>query len=123
MFEIRVEADFAAAHFLQNYHGKCENLHGHNYIVHAHIRGGTVDAGGMLADFSVVKKYLRAVCEELDHTHLNDIAEFNQNPSAEHIAQYIFQKLNILLEAKKITGLYAVDVFETPTSRARYTNN
>ena len=36
MFEVRVEADFAAAHFLQDYHGKCENLHGHNYKVYAH---------------------------------------------------------------------------------------
>ena len=39
MFETRVEADFAAAHFLQDYHGKCENLHGHNYKVYAYARG------------------------------------------------------------------------------------
>ena len=49
MFEVRVEADFAAAHFLQDYHGKCENLHGHNYKVYAHAKGNELDAGGMLS--------------------------------------------------------------------------
>jgi len=28
MFEVRVEADFAAAHYLQDYHGKCEEPSG-----------------------------------------------------------------------------------------------
>jgi 6-pyruvoyltetrahydropterin/6-carboxytetrahydropterin synthase len=120
MFEVRVEADFAAAHFLQNYRGKCERLHGHNYAVYAHIRGKTLDGGGMLADFGVAKKCLRDVCGALDHTNLNDMSHFAQNPSAERIAEYIFQKLNELLTAQRIPGLYAVDVFETPTSRARY---
>jgi 6-pyruvoyltetrahydropterin/6-carboxytetrahydropterin synthase len=121
MFEVRAEADFAAAHFIQNYHGKCEHLHGHNYAVYAHVRGSALDDGGMLADFGVVKKCLRDVCSRLDHTNLNDMPEFSQNPSAERIAAYIFQILNAILLGEGIQGLYAVDVFETPTSRARYT--
>ena len=48
MFEVRVEADFAAAHFLKDYNGKCENLHGHNYKVFAHVRGYVLNEGGML---------------------------------------------------------------------------
>jgi len=28
MYEVRVEAEFAAAHFLKDFHGKCERLHG-----------------------------------------------------------------------------------------------
>ncbi len=123
MFEVRVEAEFAAAHFLKDYHGKCENLHGHNYAVFAHARGNSLDEGGMLLDFSQLKKALRGVCAELDHTNLNDTPEFSQNPSAERIAVYIFNRLYSELE--KINSmsaglLYAVDVFETPTSRARY---
>ena len=55
MYEVRVEADFAAAHFLRDYHGKCENVHGHNYKVYAHVRGAELDAGGMLFDFAVLK--------------------------------------------------------------------
>ena len=117
MFEVRVEADFAAAHYLQDYHGKCENLHGHNYRVLAHARGNELDSGGMLLDFSILKKALKNVCSELDHTNLNDNSYFSMNPSAERIAMYIYEKLkNQLPECP----LYAIDVYETPTSRARY---
>ena len=117
MYEARVEADFAAAHFLSDFHGKCERLHGHNYRVLAHVRGETLDSGGMLLDFGVLKKALREVCASLDHSHLNDISCFKENPSAERIAKYIFTEIERLLPG---VPLYAVDVYETPTSRARY---
>lgn len=128
MYEVRVTADFAAAHFLRDYHGKCENLHGHNYKVYAHVRGTELDAGGMLIDFSVLKNALRSVIKKLDHTNLNDIAAFAQNPSAERIARYIYDEMLLCLTEQGIdlsgknggTKLYAVDVFETETSRARY---
>ena len=129
MFEVRVESDFAAAHFLQDYHGKCENLHGHNYKVYVHAKGNELDAGCMLLDFGVLKNSLRNVCKILDHTNLNDLQEngksvFNQNPSAERIAKFIFDKVKEDLSNsgwnKHSEFVYAVDVFETPTSRARY---
>ena len=130
MFEVRVEADFAAAHFLKDYNGKCENLHGHNYKVFAHVKGTELNEGGMLLDFSLLNKVLKSVCKELDHTNLNDMEIFMNNPSAERIAMYIFNQIitkmkenNIDLSSKKSSEsavLYAVDVFETETSRARY---
>lgn len=129
MFEVRVESDFAAAHFLQDYHGKCENLHGHNYKVYVHAKGNELDEGGMLLDFGVLKNSLRNVCKILDHTNLNELQEngksvFNQNPSAERIAKFIFDKVKEDLSNsgwnKHSEFVYAVDVFETPTSRARY---
>ncbi len=125
MFEVRVEAAFSAAHFLQDYHGKCERLHGHNYKVYAHVRGSELDAGGMLLDFSELKKALRSVCEELDHRNLNDFPFFKQNPSAERIAMYLYEGIiRQLPELKNADGgdarLYAIDVFETDTSRARF---
>ena len=130
MFEVRVEADFAAAHFLKDYNGKCENLHGHNYKVFAHVKGTELNEGGMLLDFSLLKKVLKSVCKELDHTNLNDMEIFMNNPSAERIAMYIYngileelKKENIDLsfeKGKTSAALFAVDVFETDTSRARY---
>ena len=125
MYEVRVEADFAAAHFLKDYHGKCENLHGHNYKVYAHVRGDRLDEGGMLLDFTELKASLRKVCGLLDHKNLNDFDYFMQNPSAERIATYIAENiLNDIPSLKKNDTdnayLYAVDVFETDTSRARY---
>ncbi|MCQ2583454.1 MAG: 6-carboxytetrahydropterin synthase QueD [Treponema sp.] len=130
MFEVRVEADFAAAHFLQDYNGKCENLHGHNYKVYAHVKGPVLNEGGMLLDFSKLKASLRKACKQLDHTNLNDFPYFNQNPSAERIAMFIYNSIiNDLKEegldltyqqGKQTPALFAVDVFETDTSRARY---
>ena len=130
MYEVRVTADFAAAHFLRDYNGKCENLHGHNYKVYAHVRGEKLNEGGMLLDFSALKKALREVCKKLDHTNLNDMAIFDQNPSAERIAFYIYTQIVELVKnknldlsyapGKKEPWLWAVDVFETETSRARY---
>lgn len=133
MFEVRVEADFAAAHFLRDYNGKCENLHGHNYKVYAHVAGKNLNEGGMLLDFTCLKAALRKVCKILDHTNLNDMEVFNQNPSAERIAMFIYDGIIGELKeqgvdlsagvAKKNCGaayLKCVDVFETDTSRARY---
>ncbi len=130
MFEVRVEADFSAAHFLKDYNGKCENLHGHNYKVYAHVKGEELNEGGMLLDFTKLKGALRTICKELDHTNLNDKEIFLQNPSAERIAKYIFDGIIELLSRenidltysknKKKAWLYQVDVFETDTSRARY---
>ena len=93
MFEVRVTADFAAAHFLKDYNGKCENLHGHNYKVYAHVRGNKLNEGGMLLDFAKLKSALRLVCKNLDHTNLNDFDYFEQNPSAERIAKYIYEQI------------------------------
>lgn len=130
MYEVRVTADFAAAHFLRDYNGKCENLHGHNYKVYAHVRGELLNEGGMLLDFTKLKGALRKVIGQLDHTNLNDLKYFNQNPSAERIATYIYENIVELLkqegediswhEGKKNAFLWAIDVFETDTSRARY---
>ena len=81
-------------------------------------------------DFSKLKGALREVCRQLDHTNLNDLEVFNQNPSAERIAMYIYKGVVDLLKKEGIdlsyaagkteAVLYCVDVFETETSRARY---
>ena len=89
----------------------------------------------MLIDFSELKKVLKEVCDKLDHTNLNDTPEFKQNPSAERIAKYIYDKvLEKMPELSAVENklsteagccasralLYAIDVFETENNRARY---
>ena len=119
MYTLRVESEFAAAHFLSHYHGKCEKLHGHNYKVRLWVRGAVLNEGGMAADFSLLKKALKEAVEPLDHSNLNDLEIFNQDPSAERIAQYIFEAAGEKLLEMGVNP-WAVDVFETPTSMARY---
>jgi 6-pyruvoyltetrahydropterin/6-carboxytetrahydropterin synthase len=122
MFEARVEAEFAAAHFLSHYRGKCENLHGHNYKVRLWVRGTELDEGGMLADFSLLKKALNDSIALLDHSNLNDLEIFKNDPSAERIARFIFENSREKLAELGIKSdlLWAVDVFESARSMARY---
>ena len=123
MYQVRVEDEFSAAHFLSHYRGKCENLHGHNYRVRLWAKGTELDSGGMLVDFSLLKKALKEVLAVLDHSNLNDLELFQNDPSAERIAKFIFEGLEKKLPELEINSslLYAVDVFENSRSMARYT--
>ena len=117
MFEIFVEHTFASAHFLRNYYGKCENLHGHNYRVQAGMVG-ELDENGMLHDFADLKGRLRKTAAYFDHQLINDLKPFDVvNPSAENIAKFIFDDIQRGIEPKK---LKYVRVWETDTSCAEY---
>jgi len=120
MYKVRVEEEFSAAHFLTHYKGKCEKLHGHNYMVRLWLCGDKLDEGGMLFDFSLLKKMLREVLTLLDHTNLNDMEVFCGDPSAERIAKFIFDEIQKKIPAGKKELLWAADVFENSRSMARY---
>jgi 6-pyruvoyltetrahydropterin/6-carboxytetrahydropterin synthase len=118
MFEIFVEHSFAAAHALRNYHGKCENVHGHNYRVQVGLEGPGLDENGLLYDFAELKQKLRATSEYLDHQFLNELQPFDRiNPSAENIAKFIFDEMQRGIET---APLAYVRVWETDTSCAIY---
>lgn len=105
---------FAASHFLTKYHGKCENLHGHNYKVIITIEG-EVKEDGMVIDFKIIKDIVnKKVMDKLDHSHLNDTIE---NPSAENLAVWIWDKIKDDLPLKKIT------IFETEDYSCEYEGN
>ena len=125
MYQTRVEAEFSAAHFLSHYQGKCEKLHGHNYTVRLWVRGNDLDEGGMLADFSLLKKTLNDILAKLDHSNLNDMEIFKNDPSAERIAKFIFEEAwkKLPFAGIKSELLWAVDVYENARSMARYTLN
>ncbi len=123
MFEVTVQAGFSSGHYLRNYYGKCENPHGHNYRVLVTLIGETLDDGGLLLDFKLLKNVLRPAVDYLDHQMINDLDPFTTlNPSAENLARYFFEKTaeemftltNGRVRVKDCT------VYETDTSFARY---
>lgn len=92
MFVTR-EFNFDAAHFLSNYYGKCERLHGHTYKLHITLEG-KVQENGMVIDFVIFKRIVnKHILEKLDHHLLNDLIE---NPSAERVVIWIWQQLQDL---------------------------
>jgi 6-pyruvoyltetrahydropterin/6-carboxytetrahydropterin synthase len=118
MFEICVEHTFAAGHALRNYHGKCENVHGHNYRVQVGVEGKELDETGLLFDFAELKRRLRATSEYLDHQFINDLKPFDEiNPSAENIAKFFCEEIQRDLKSAAIAY---VRVWETDTSCATY---
>ena len=81
---------FDAAHYIPNYKGKCENMHGHTYKLEIVVEGD-IKKDGMIIDFSKLKEIVnREVLEKLDHHDLNKVVE---NPTAEHIVNWISEQL------------------------------
>jgi 6-pyruvoyltetrahydropterin/6-carboxytetrahydropterin synthase len=124
MFEVSVEETFAAGHALRNYHGKCENVHGHNYKVRVVIEGEQLDAAGLLVDFVELKRIMRGIIERLDHTFLNDVPPFTElNPSAENMARYFYQEMGKGLAGGSRANpvrVAEVKIWETDTATATY---
>lgn len=122
MYEVFVDQTFAAAHNLRNYHGKCENLHGHNYKVRVACEGKELDATGLLYDFVHLRQVIQGVIRALDHKYLNETPPFDTlNPSAENIARHIFDETSKQLRAApNSAGISSVTVWETEESAATY---
>lgn len=122
MFEVSVDESFAAAHNLRNYHGKCEDLHGHNYKVRVTLAGKELDSTGLLYDFVHLKLVIQGVIRSLDHRYLNELKPFDAlNPSAENLAHYIYDETSKqLLKAANGAGVSSVTVWETDTAAATY---
>ena len=137
MYGLKTEACFDSAHFLTDYYGKCENLHGHRWRAVVYLEQEALGQEGtmrdMVLDFGVFKRKVRALADELDHTFL--VEEGSLRPStmealkdegfsltilpfrttAENLARYICDRLTA-------DGLPVcqVDVYETPNNCAIY---
>ncbi len=120
MYEISVEMDFDAAHFLRGYQGKCEALHGHCFKVMATVNAGQLNEIGLGYDFTELKKKLVEVLARFDHTCLNDITPFKKiNPSSENIAVNVYRELKKKLKNAPV-AIVSVTVWESPQSHVTY---
>lgn len=110
-FSVTKDFEFAAAHHLTKYKGKCENPHGHNYKLAVTVTG-ELNEDDLVIDFSDIKTLVNEhVLSLVDHTNLNDRFE---NPSCELIAQWIYQQL------KPHLSVTQVQLWETSTSSVIY---
>ncbi len=137
MYELSTEYWFDSAHFLTDYHGKCENLHGHQWRVVAYIAADDLGCSGtekgMVVDFGVFKRIVREECDALDHTFL--VEEGSLAPAtvaalegegfsltilpfrttSENLARYLAERL-----VARGLPVRRVDCNETPNNRATY---
>lgn len=120
MYEVSVEQEFDAAHYLRGYQGKCEKLHGHRFRVVASVQAEHIDEVGMAYDFTRLKRHLADVLGRLDHICLNEVAPFDgMNPSSENIATMIYRELESMLKDPGVS-LSKVQVWESPHTCVTY---
>ena len=119
MFELYKRFRFEAAHVLKHHNGKCGRPHGHSYELIVYLRSNTLCAEGsstnMVIDFSDISAMVEPMIEQyLDHHWLNDTLQC-ESPTAEFIAQWIYQHLK-----PNIPLLDRVTLSETPSSSVTY---
>lgn len=137
MFGLKTEAFFDSAHFLADYYGKCENLHGHRWRAVVYLEQDELQPEGtmrdMVLDFGVFKRAVRELAEELDHTFL--VEEGTLKPAtvaalegegfsltvlpfrttAENLARFFCERLTA-----QGLPVSQVDMYETPNNCAIY---
>lgn len=137
MYGLVAEGHFDSAHFLADYHGKCENLHGHRWKVVATFESDALQDSGderaMVCDFATVKAAVSAACRELDHTTIYEtgtlapatvaaleaegftLTELSVRPTAENLARHLFDRIGA-----QGLPVVQVEVDETPNNRCFY---
>lgn len=119
--EAFVEVTFAAAHFLPNVpeDHKCRRMHGHSYTAKIGIMGPH-QITGMVMDFAELRAIWTDHCGELDHSVLNEIKGL-ENPTAEVIAVWIFERMEIAIawKTKDTVKLVYIEVREGGSAGAR----
>ena len=123
MYILTVDTDFSSAHQLRGYKGKCENLHGHNWIVTLSVSGKELNDAGLLIDFHDLKAIVNTACERYDHKNLNEIPPFDTiNPSSENIARVMADIIQD--ELKKIDRalfIHSITIGESASSKCTFT--
>lgn len=120
-YTMKIVTDFAAAHYLRDYEGVCNRLHGHNWKVEVQVCATALDRVGMGMDFKEIKDATRQLLGGLDHYNLNDIAPFDTiNPTAENIAAFFYRKLSESLNSDNVK-VSAVTIWETDRACVTYT--
>lgn len=117
-WEIESSREFAAAHKLVNYEGKCANLHGHNWKVQMRLQVLNLRANGISVDFGELK----AIVDKYDHGCLNDMSAFQrQNSTAENISAVIATDISALCAEHNIEWRrLEVTVFETEMNKCTF---
>jgi len=107
MYRVKKRLEISAAHSLKlSYESKCENLHGHNWIIDIFCQSKELNEDGMVVDFSLLKSQIQ---NDMDHKNLNEVFDFNT--TAENLAKWI---------CDNTINCYRVDVQESENNIATY---
>ena len=119
MFTICVETRFRASHQLILPDGSKEPLHHHDWVVSADVSSEGLDNMGVVMNFQDLRAMLDGAVADFDNAAIEAVGYFQQNnPSAENVARYIYDKLRTgLPEGVRLRN---VKVVEEPGCSAKY---
>jgi 6-pyruvoyltetrahydropterin/6-carboxytetrahydropterin synthase len=110
---VKQQFRFEAAHHLPLHPGKCFHPHGHSYRLEVGLDTPVNPETGMTIDFeqieSVVRSEILALC---DHKDLNDLM---QNPTAENVIVWVWERLE-----GHLPGLSWLELWETDSCSVAY---
>jgi 6-pyruvoyltetrahydropterin/6-carboxytetrahydropterin synthase len=113
-WELVIKDKFAAAHYLVNYSGKCEKMHGHTFQVEAYFNVDELDKAGIGIDFTELKAYLKTILP--DHKVLNEVYEFS--PSAENLSRQLYYTIK-----ERYPAVSRVMLWESENAGAMYSED
>ncbi len=114
--ELYKDFRFEAAHLLPKVPEghKCARLHGHSFRVRITVWGEMNPATGWIIDFDDIRQAFEPLLEQLDHHYLNEIPGL-ENPTSEHLVQWIWERLKPTLPELK-----EIEISETCDTGCRY---
>ncbi|MDK4681247.1 6-carboxytetrahydropterin synthase QueD [Kingella negevensis] len=139
MFKTAKEFSFDMAHMLDGHDGKCQNLHGHTYILQVEITGSLHETGakkGMVMDFADLKAQVKThILDKMDHAFIYDITSERESQVAQLLNQLNSKTYGIptrttaeemtrhiynVLKTQAQLPISLVRLWETPTSYCEY---
>lgn len=104
MFSVGVSDHVMIAHsFADPTFGPAQKLHGATYAIEVEVRAPELNGHHVVMDIGAMRTLLRAVCETLDYTNLDEHPAFpGRTSTTERVAEHIAQEL-----AKAFAGLAA----------------
>lgn len=147
LFRICKSFKFSAAHILESsWSEKCQEIHGHNYIVEVVVESTDLNKDGMVIDFGKLKSIIKPLIEKFDHSFIqkssltpiktskitNEVF-MDLNPTSENIARLIYLSISNKLSGlvnpdrehscngyKRTINLVKVRIYETDSSWSEY---
>ncbi len=131
-YKVVVNGKFDAAHKLEEYPGKCRNIHGHTWMIKVCFSASKLGPLDISVDFVSVKRLVKELTEQFDHAlilkknseqfkNVGRIMELGHNPTAERLSEYCYNyiQLNMNNEFDGIK-LEWVRVYESPDAYIEY---
>jgi 6-pyruvoyltetrahydropterin/6-carboxytetrahydropterin synthase len=118
VYRIEKTFSFSSAHFLVGLpeDHPCSRMHGHNYEVKLVLEADGLNEVGFVRDYRELDKFKHWLDLNFDHQDINELDQFVGNPTAENMAQAIYE-----VAITMYPEVAAVGLSETPKTWAWWT--